>query len=71
MRFDWDPSKTDRFNPMDSCKHARIDIAVMEVIDALRAFVVGETGMRLMSNEDFADLLRASAASADRVSNNR
>jgi GGDEF domain-containing protein len=67
--FNWDSSDAGRFNPMDSCRHARIDIAVMEAVDALRAFVVGETGVRRMSNEDFANLLRASAESADRVSN--
>ena len=69
MKFDWDPSNPDRFNPMDACRHARIDISVMEAVDALRAFVCGETGSRQMSNEDFANLLRASAESADRVAN--
>jgi len=69
MRFDWDPSKPDRFNPMDSCRHARIDIAVLEAIDSMRAFLTGETGMRRMSDDDFANLLRVAAKASQRVSN--
>ena len=67
MDFEWDSENVNRFNPMDSCKHDRVDIAVLEAIDALRLFVAGQTGVCRMSNEDFADLLRVSAASADRV----
>ncbi len=65
MEFKKNPS--DYYNPMDAGTHARIDIAVLEIIDSLRSFITGEIGARRMSNDEFAMLLEVAANSARRV----
>lgn len=65
--WEWDNRHPERFNPMDAATHARIDIAVLQAIDAMRMFVTGQIGMKHMDNEEFAALLEVAAASARRV----
>lgn len=65
--WEWDDRHPERFNPMDAATHARIDIAVLQAVDALRMFVTGQTGMKLMDNDEFAALLKVAAASARRA----
>lgn len=60
-------NRNDYYNPMDAGTHARIDIAVLEVIDSLRSFMTGEIGARKMSNDEFATLLEVAANSARRI----
>lgn len=44
MDWNWNKESPQRFNPMDSGTHARIDISVLCAIDSIRLFVTGKTG---------------------------
>lgn len=67
MRWEWSSDNTERFNPLDSGTSDRSEISVLQSIDAIRAFVTGETGAHRMSNQEFADLLRVAASAAERA----
>lgn len=66
MDWDWDCTSPNRYNPMDSGTHARIDISVLQIIDSLRMFVTGKTGTRQMSSQEFAAILFVAQQSAER-----
>lgn len=63
----WNNESPNQFNPMHACKHPRPSIAILEALDALRAWVTQSQGMYGVSNQDFAALLRVAANSAEAI----
>ena len=70
MFWVWDLNDRSRFNPLDASTSNRPRIAVLQSIEALREFVTSEdseSGEKLMSNAEFAELLRLAAKDAEEL----